>query len=158
MIAEEEVNMSSQFPDYFIWDKTPNKSWCIVDEKTVSSIFNPQKFGLCPYPLCTGCYKGFNVKVLLKNRQLYLDELEIHCKDGKYPVINGVLSKKQEWWRMHLYENLNLPLYYTGKIIIGYNLKNIYARTAFLKPDCYYEAIELEFNDGKLIDYKNVTG
>jgi hypothetical protein len=150
--------MSEQIRDPFMWDDMPDSELVFISAENIYSLFDPEKYGLQPSMVHTACYKGFIVYFALKNNQLYIDQLEVYCKNRIYPLINGIRSKRQLHNTMRVYKNLNLALNYSGTVIIGTDFDEYYSDRAFTGAHCYHETYELYFSNGKLIDYRETSG
>ncbi len=146
--------MSRQITDPFIWEKG---TWVFLGASDIEELFDPKKYGLNPTPPHTACWKGFVVHFSIRNKQLYLDALDVNCKDGNYPPINGVQPVKKDFF--YVYENIDLKLsHYTGSIIVGRFLKALYSHSAFTGPHSYKRTYELTIKNGVLESYTDTSG
>lgn len=67
--------------------------------------------------------------------------------------INGVDVSDMEYMGHRVYQNLNLPMNYTGKILVGNNFINkYYIHMGYQRAWAYKTLIELVFENGKLIE------
>ncbi|MBR5527569.1 MAG: hypothetical protein IKV97_01100 [Clostridia bacterium] len=142
--------MCQQRTDPFVWD---NKEYVFLHADDVYSLFDPDGYGLVPSEPDTSCYKGFIVHFKLKKSQLYLSKLEVYCEDGNYPLINKVKAHKELFDSFYVYRNLNLPLKYTGNIVIGTELKERYRGRTFTGLHSYEKTYDLHFVNGVLGNY-----
>lgn len=147
--------MSVQEKDPFLWD---GKEYIFTAAEDVYSLFDPEKFGLKPESTFTGCWKGFVVYFEVKAKQLYLKHLSVHCEDEHYPAINGVEAGEADGLKFHFYKDINLPLSYSGKIIIGDELQDRYEMRCFTGPHSYERTYDLIFEQGVLKSYQESTG
>ena len=109
--------------------------------------------------MSTACYKGFIITFRVRYNQLYIDELDVYCPDDVYPAINGVEATDDGMMGACSYKNLNIATKYTGTIMISKGLKNGAIRGAFLDgPGLYRQNFELDFENGKLVAYRETTG
>ncbi len=146
--------MSQQMTDPFIWE---NEEWIFLRADNIYSLFNPESFGLTPTEPHTACWKGFIAHFKVSDNDLYLHHLQVYCKNGKYPPINGITPKKDN--EFMLYKNLNLKLSsYSGTIIIGKEMYNNFMGRAFTGPHSYSMTLELDVQNGKIISSKDTSG
>lgn len=97
------------------------KNGFFLPQQMYNKLFDPKKFKLHPEMWHTGCYKGFIISFRVTDDLLYLDRLIVHCSNNKYPPINNVEPEKYDGSAME-YKNINLPLPYSGTIIVGSDL------------------------------------
>lgn len=150
--------MTMQRPDPFIWN---NEEWIFLGAENVYTLFDPESFGLSPTMADTACYKGFVIKFVVSDKQIFLDKLEVYCANGLYPPINGINPKSIKTGYMRgyrIYENINLPLHYSGIITIGRNLHESFRGRAFIGPHAYENTFELIFKNGTIVKQKDTSG
>ena len=147
------VYISQQITDPFVWE---TEEYVFLRASNVYKLFDPADYGLKPTPPNTACWKGFVVHFLVKNKQLYVEKLKVHCEDGMYPAINGI--EATYYGGFHEYNELNMPVTYTGKIIIGNQMDEGFYGRAFTGPHSYRRTYELVFRKGILKRYKETSG
>ena len=147
--------MSQQMTDPFVWN---NKEYVFCGADDIYSLFDPSKFELTPTAPHSACWKGFVVHFLVKDRRLYISKLEVYCEDGNYPPINNVYPHKKLLGSFYVYNHLNLPLTYTGGIVIGTNLLERFIGRAFTGPHSYENTFDLYFENGVLMSHEESTG
>lgn len=85
--------------------------------------FSPEIYGLVPLAVCTACWAGYWCDYVIEDTKIILKNLYINCKDEQYPPFNGVAVTKEkeefEYLGHHMYQNVNLVMEYTGRIVIG---------------------------------------
>ena len=144
--------MTMQIKDYIRYKL---RKYVFIGAENINEFFDPEKFGLQPEDICTNCWKGFRCDFSIRNKNIYLETLEVNDSNNKYPDINGVKVKKHKNFDgYHVYEKLKLKLNYTGEIAIGKGLKEEYYDRAFIGEDAYENVIILTFKNGKLIEQK----
>lgn len=146
--------MTMQCTDPFVWN---GKEWIFLAAANVYKLFDPKKFKLHPEMWHTGCYKGFIISFRVTDNLLYLDRLIVHCSNNKYPPINNVEPEKYDGSAME-YKNINLPLPYSGTIIVGSDLLSSFEGRCFIGPHAYKTTYELKFKKGKFISSKETSG
>ncbi len=117
--------------------------------------FNPRNYGLKPFYACTACYKGYWCTYNINENGIVLEKLFIHTLDGNYPEIDGVAPSGEEdaCFGHRLYNNINLKINYTGKILVGDEfIEEYYIHMGTQKPWAYKVLIEFVFENGKLTE------
>ena len=141
--------MSAQLENHLYWKF---KSYTFICAKDIYTLFDPEIYNLKPDPIESCCWDGFVISFRIKKKQLYIKSLDINCENDDYPLINGIPPVKTWYSNYHLYKNLNIPLTYTGKIVIGKHLKKTFQDHAFTNPHSYKITYELSFKNGILIN------
>lgn len=103
----------------------------------------------------------------LLNDNLVLKELDINLgepKEGKLapitgPELNGVRPEQEPTYKINnIYKNINLPIDFTGGILIARDfIQELYVHMGFHDPWKYEEVHELLFEEGKLIEKRDVS-
>lgn len=119
-------------------------------------LFYPGHYGLSPVMASTACYRGYIVHFALSSSQLILERLYVQLvkkledgyEDEKGPQINGVSPRfDKEVMFNNRYEELNLPLSYTGGLLL---VKDPLNEFAFHRVWEYSTVLELIFEAGEL--------
>ena len=164
--------MTAQIQDCY---KHRRKEYSLV-AKQGQICFKPEEYGLKPMAVCTACWRGYWCEYNVNSKGLFLKNLYIFTDDNKYPPINGVnvseieyddciqctIGEDGEWIRKkaktekHMghreYKNLNIPIKYTGKLLLGNDfLREYYIHMGFQQGWAYRELLEFEFKEGKLV-------
>ncbi len=147
--------MTYQATDPFYWE---NEAWVFLRAANIYSLFDPEAYGLHPTPPHTACWKGFVIQFRIVEQQLILDELRVYCEDGVYPPINGVEATSGQNSIMQTYQNINLPLPYSGTIVVGKGLKPKFCNREYTGPHSYETTFELTFQNGLLTRFKETSG
>lgn len=138
--------------------------------------FDPKDYGVIPVGRCTACWRGYWCEYNVTSKGLFLQNLYINTEDNKYPPIKGVNvsdieyddcislsfkdgeviktpSKTEKHMGHREYKNLNIPIRFTGKVLLGSDfIRDYYIHMGFQRSWAYKELIEFEFKDGKLIN------
>lgn len=146
--------MSQQITDPFIGE---GENWTFLGADNVYDLFDPEAFGLKPEALHTACWKGFVVTFSVESSELFLKNLLVNTENDVYPDINGVHAE-ESGMSLHEYKNLNIKLNYSGTIIVGQEFKEEFIGRAFTGPHSYSKTYELEFEEGILLDSKDISG
>lgn len=121
--------------------------------------FSPRDYGLKPVALHTGAVSGYHYEANIIDGQLVVQNLYVNDYDGNYPDILGVyaVDKTQETG-MYFYENVNIPLEFTGKMLIGHGfIRKYYEHMGYQRPHAYEELMILTFRDGMLLDQEDIS-
>lgn len=136
--------------------------------------FEPKEYGLEPHASCTACWRGYWCEYDIRDDGLYLDKLFLHNEEDKYPVFNGItavapgfeelecidgssnkrgkrkFTKNMGHWT---YDNVNLLIPYTGKILLGDKfLQEYYIHMGYQQAFAYETLVEFVFDNGKLVE------
>ncbi len=153
--------MTTQIGDIYKYNE--KKYSCF---ELTSECFNPCDYGLHPMDICTSCLRGYWCEYEITENRLRLQALHIYDTNKHYPAINGVNISPIEYmpglavhneglvpieipcyFGHETYENIDLSLPYTGKMLLGNSV------TTYITPnrlcDCR-ELVSLEFENGEL--------
>ena len=138
--------------------------------------FQPDKFGFSPTWWKTSCWDGFWCRYEITDGRLLLRDLKILDENGNYPEINGVacdplnvpktggtlsdlkydpaaVSYHYPGRRPRDYHDIGLFLPYTGQVLAGAgHVGGYYIHLGYQRPQSYKKLIELNFQDGILIE------
>lgn len=153
-IGKDDVKiMTAQIPDYYIYK---NDEYKIV-ALSKSMNFNPQNYGIIPEEwISTACYRGYWCTYCIEDKILYLKNLSVICKDDIYPSFRGVHASKLEevgFSDYYVYKNVNMPMQYTGRIVLGKDfLREYYIHMGYQRAWSYETLLEMVFENGVLLD------
>jgi hypothetical protein len=101
-------------------------------------LFSPQAHGLEPQMMSTACWRGFVCWYRVENDQLQLQNLWIRLehtvenKSEKDPALFGIRPKFEEREWCANYENLHVPIAFTGGLLIGRDfIRELYVHMGF---------------------------
>ena len=100
-------------------------------------------------------------KRLIKNKTIFLKDLCIKNKSVKLPALNGVAPDSENYIKEgHVYKGINMPLKYTGSIVIGKDHKEIRKN----EDNCilnrmfgWKKLFMLELENGKMTGIKDLS-
>lgn len=121
--------------------------------------FDPRDFGLTPVAPHTACWRGYYYEANIKDDQLVVENLYVNNATEDYPEINGVnpIDEKEES-SFFAYYDVNLPISFTGKLLLGYGfLRRYYQHMGYQSPHAYQELLMLTFDDGKLVEREDLS-
>ena len=148
--------MTAQFPDVMIYKE---QNYSIAGISTGEELFNPLKHGVQSTGTCSACWRGYiatfsvcdsHLKVI--KAKVYLDEAMVQA--GTAPKLFGksAVLPEDNGLGMSCYSNLDLPIPYTGGILVGTNfIRSMYVHMGFHPAYKYKTVHELIFDTGKLI-------
>ncbi|MHA1532525.1 MAG: hypothetical protein ACTSR6_11050, partial [Candidatus Heimdallarchaeota archaeon] len=87
-------------------------------------------------------------------KQIILNELMLRTPERKLIEINGrfPIKKKSVFSFNFMYDDLNLPISFTGFILLGKDFINeMYVHMGFQRPISYETVIEFQFREGEII-------
>jgi hypothetical protein len=142
-----DTDMTAQFHDLF---RHQNQEFSVV---SAGELFAPASFGLFPIPASTACWRGNLALYTIRDAQLVLDRLYVNLRELQGPMINGVTPQPPaDRYGMfnNTYGNLNLPIPYSGSMLIGSGfIRELYEHMGFHPAWKYGVVIELMFENGK---------
>lgn len=146
------MRMAAQVPDQF---RYLGQTYEIVAVER-NDVFQPEIHGFQPIMLNTACWRGYYSRYAILRDRLVLATLSIGL-DPKSPppVWLGVVPRKERHFRADWaweYPDVNLPLSYTGGVLIGRTLiREFQIDEGAIRPYGYRHIIELTFRDGRPI-------
>ena len=148
--------MTAQFHNLF---RHNGQEYSIVSHG--SGLFKPVDYQLSPIPASTACWLGFLALYAVMDANLVLDTLWVNLREPTGPVINGITpSARAKRYTIfnNVYENLNLPMVYTGGITIATDfIRELYVHMGFHPAWKYNIVVELKFENGKLISESDIS-
>lgn len=151
--------------------KHNNKRFSIV-EMSAPMAFNPKDYGLEPQLRCTACYRGYWCEYNICDDELYLQNFYMFNLDNNYPPLNGANVSEQKFEKAkkytskgvetalieenmghRVYENVNLNIPYTGRILVGDEYIRNYSIFMEYRLCWAYKILqEFVFEDGLLLE------
>jgi len=142
--------MTAQMPDQFHYK---NEQFVLIGLKG-SNLFNPEDYGIYPEMASTACYRGYVSTYIINDKQIILNGLMIRTQDRKLIEINGrfPIKKKSVFSFNFMYDGLNLPIKFTGFILLGKDfIDEMYVHMGFQRPISFETVIEFQFRDGEIV-------
>ena len=146
--------MTGQRPDLFFY-KDEDYSLVGLDG---GELFHPLMYGMETKAPSTACWRGFVATYSCLDSKLVLKDAVIYTDTPK--KLNNVSPKNdsEEDSFSYEYENVNLELSFTGRILIARDfIQERYVHMGFQSPSSFREVHELVFKDGLLIEAKDVS-
>ena len=139
--------MTAQISDSCVYK---NKRYEIIGIEG-GEIFSPSLFNMVPQMIHTACRRGHISIFEFRKDLLYLQQLSIREKEGYYPVISGVKADITEY--LANYENLNMPLSFTGKLRFAKDfVKDLYIHMGFQKASAFKKVFDFTLNKGLITE------
>lgn len=160
------INMTVQMKDQVLYEK--NKYLLLATTNEYIK-FDPVEYGIETKMIDTSCWAGFYSTYSIKEDTLLLKQVVVNSKNGFYPEINGKKAapqknrfqkpvEKEEYDGPYQYE-LDMPLKFTGKLLLGKGfIQEPYLLRGPRKIWKYENLIELQFEDGKLVNKTDLSG
>ncbi len=167
--------MTAQIGDIYKYQK---KEFTIVALSS-AMLFDPKNFGLEPHARSTACWRGYWCEYSIENDELLLKDLYLFNSEDKYPPLNGVEVSPQEFveyecysgnkkkrekitspahFGHRVYKDINMPIPYTGKILLGDGfMREYYIHMGFQRGWAYKKLIELVFEEGILLECNDLS-
>lgn len=116
-------------------------------------LFDPAAHGLKPVMASTACWRGFQCTYLVEDGgPLLLDRLDVRTVEPAPPVEGVAPQAVDDIMFSARYEGLNLPIQFTGGLVLGRDfLRELYVHAGFHPAWKYREVHELIFRDGVLV-------
>ena len=127
------------------------------------NFFDPAEYGLFPECAIPYAQRGWFCHCVIRDDQLFLENLNIHTQGDVYPLLNG---RKAETSTEHCldehhrhYRNTALPVSFTGRMILARDPDYSYFRPGTnLDPWGYRTVLELTFAEGVLTGAEDRSG
>lgn len=120
--------------------------------------FDPRDYGLVPIAPHTACWRGYYIIYEIKKKKFYLKDLNVHDGDENYPKINGTKAIEPEKGGFGIYKNVDLPLNYTGKILVGTDfIEKYYIHMGYQMPHSYEKLLLITIKNDEVIDEKDIS-
>lgn len=158
--------MTAQIDDNFDYNR---KQYSISAIEYPAKFFVIQELGIDPEMASTACYRGYIATFKLRDNRLVLSALNTNNSNGKaqpvtlnnvHPAVvtpEGLVSNYRQWREWH-YKKINLPLSYTGAILITDDfISDMYIHMGHQSPLSYREVIELSFRSGELVRTEDLS-
>ena len=140
--------MTAQIGDIYKYQK---KEFTIVALSS-AMLFDPKNYGMEPHARSTACWRGYWCEYAIEDDELLLKDLYLFNSDGKYPPLNGVEVSMKSHFGHRVYKDVNMPIPYTGKILLGDGfMQEYYIHMGFQRGWAYKKLIELVFEEGILL-------
>lgn len=109
-------------------------------------LVSPGTFGMIAESVMSCCWRGFVATYEIIDDELRLHKFSLTAKDGRYLPINGIMPK------FDVYENLQLPVSFTGKLRIAKDfIEEYYVHMGFQHPTAYKTVLDLSLKKGEVV-------
>jgi hypothetical protein len=147
--------MTGQIPDLVEYNGI---EYTLVGYKG-KKLFSPLDYDMKPKMSSTACRRGFVVKYSCNNDSLIVEKLEINVEEAReINGVKGIRIKGEPYGFQYCYENLNLEIPFSGKLLIATDfIKEMYKHMGFQQAMAFKKVFELNFKEGKLISTKDIS-
>ena len=134
------------------------KEYTLVGYKG-KKLFSPLDYNMKPRMTSTACKRGFVLKYSCKNDLLIVEKLEINVEEAKEIYgVKGTRCTGEHIRFQYCYENLNLEIPFSGKLLIATNfIDEMYVHMGFQRAIAFKKVLELKFKEGKIIAKKDIS-
>ena len=102
--------MTAQAGDKFIYEGKEFSvvSTCFSAMPLAFRFFDLLRRGIIPEGTSSACYEGYTCHYCFNDNGLFLEDLHVNSRTGKYPAINGITpSKELDAYGLHVYKGLH---------------------------------------------------
>lgn len=131
-----------------------------VSAYSSGSLINPAELGIYPSgpsTLLKSPIMTYDDLYYINDDMLSLIDLQIHDLGGIFPVINGISPVHLP--KMHVYGNINIPVKYTGTLILICGQKTV-GRNKYSAVNAMFgckELLRVTFENGRLVSLENMS-
>ena len=158
--------MTAQTPDRFVLNECEYAITGIHNSQYASLgirkdvLFDVSSLGLEPATISSACWRGYICQYGIQRDRLVLEELSVGL-DEPGPEINGVKpvpSTERASHRISVYKGLNLPIEFTGGILVGDEfIRELYVHMGFHPAWKFRTVFELLFEKGKVLEVGDIS-
>lgn len=142
--------MTAQITDMFIFK---GDEYCLIG-MTKGDLASPEQFGMEPEMLHTACYRGFYATYELTEEALYLRELTLREKNGKYLPIGETQPERER--NQATYHSLSEVIPFTGKIRLAKDfIEELYIHMGYQKPTAFKTVLDIALKDGQVVEIRD---
>jgi len=116
--------------------------------KSNLKLIHPERWGIEPRMMHTGCRRGWYAQVAIIDKQLMLMSMTVRAQNPEFSTINNIAPTVSEHGRAS-YENLRLPLQFTGNLLAAKDFDSRHYRHMGFHPiGAYGTVLRLELEAG----------
>ena len=142
--------MTAQISDTFLF-KGDKYSLIGMTEGVLAT---PAQFGMEPEMLHTACYRGFYATYELTEEALYLRQLTLRERNGKYLPIGEKRPEKGDY--QATYRGLSEVIPFTGKIRLAKDfIEELYIHMGYQKPSAFKTVLDITLKGGRVVEIKD---
>ncbi|MCE7747278.1 MAG: hypothetical protein GPJ51_02705 [Candidatus Heimdallarchaeota archaeon] len=118
--------------------------------------FSPLNYDILPVSPHTACWRGFVLYYKLSDGKLLLQDMQLSAEE--YKEINGITPKKTDDSFNFHYQDLDLYLEFTGKLLIAKDfIQDMYIHMGFQRPSAYETVFEIIFDNGMIVSENDLS-
>jgi len=142
--------MTAQISDTFLFK---GEEYSLIG-MTEGDLASPEQFGMEPEMLHTACYRGFYATYELTEEALYLRELTLRERNGRYLPIGETQPEKDDY--QATYRGLSEVIPFTGKIRLAKDfIEYLYIHMGYQKPTSFKTVLDITLKDGQVVDIRD---
>jgi hypothetical protein len=142
--------MTAQISDTFIFK---GEDYSLIG-MTEGELASPQQFGMEPEMIHTACYRGFYATYELTEEALYLRQLTLRERNGRYLPIGKIQPQIAD--HQGAYHDLSEVIPFTGKIRLAKDfIEELYIHMGFQKPTAFKTVLDITLKHGQTIAIKD---
>jgi len=157
--------MTIQISDKVLYD---DSKYDLIACTGGKNIFDPSAHGITPAMINTACWRGYISTYNIKDNVLYLEKLVIQSANENYPEINGktpVLkpsdtnntNKPAEKYSGPYQYDLDMPVSFTGKVILGEQAQDILFQSGHHQVYDYEKVLLIQLENGVVTDIQDLS-
>ena len=154
--------MTAQAMDMVRWRE---RTWALVGIDG-APLFDPAAFAIVPQMLHTAAWRGFICAYGVEDGRLRLERLDIgfdpatqtRALAGDLPLIGGSTPKQQGTGHVWHYDDIDLPIAFTGGLRLGDGfIRELYVHMGFAPAWKFEEVHGLWFDAGRLVSSEDLS-
>jgi hypothetical protein len=141
--------MTAQNSDIFLYK---GESYALIGSKNDSFLDPERQFGMVPTWMHTACHRGFYATIEITNNEVLLRKLTIREENDHYPPIGGVVPKVEPY-KEAIYENLAVPISFTGEIRLGTDFqRELYVHMGYQGATSFNTVLDITIENSKVVE------
>jgi len=113
-------------------------------------LFSPEAFGMVPKMIHTACYRGYYATYELAKDALYLRNLTMLERKGKYVPIGGVKAVKEMF--AYNYSDIAMQIPFTGNVRLAKGLiEESHINMGFPKAKSFKTIFDITMENGRVV-------
>ncbi len=139
--------MSGQMSDVIVVDGV---EYAIVEPSIPEDLFDARAHGISPVMLHTANTRGVSARYRISEGRLELSELQVGSVDAP-PALDGVEASTDEYGQTWTYLNVDMPIPFTGDLIVGAQpILDLFVHAGFLPVWHYERVLAFDLEEGVL--------
>lgn len=112
----------------------------------------PQGFGMTPAMISTACYRGYFCTYAIEDDRLFLVEMTLRERDGRYLPIGGIQPVADAREATCSYKDLRIPVDYTGSLRLASGfVRECYIHMGYQKASAFETVLDFSLDAGRIV-------